>query len=146
MAAPARGAFALAHSLWAPRQVSLIYRTAEGRRGLAAAGASRFELRALDSLPGIGPVRDLAAGEAAEGSAGDAPGQQAANGAHADGGGGQRGPPELVAAVGAGRAGALALLRRALVPDVVTEVPLPGALLCAQHRAYSSVYKIHTYI
>ncbi|KAK9839426.1 hypothetical protein WJX81_001424 [Elliptochloris bilobata] len=73
-------------------EVSLIYRTAEGRRGLAAVGASRFELRALDSLPGIGP----------------------------------RGPPELVVAVGAGRAGALALLRRALVPEVVTEVPLPG--------------------
>jgi hypothetical protein len=115
------------------RQVSLIYRTTEGRRGLAAAGASRFELRALDSLPGTGPVRDLATSEPADPGPARQPGQ-GAHGGQAD----RRAPPELVAAVGSGRAGALAILRRALVPEVVTEVPLPGALRAARRAAQSA--------
>lgn len=49
--------------------------------------------------------------------------------AHPTGGyGGGEGPPCLVACGGEGKGGALTVLRRSLVPDVLTEVPLPGLL------------------
>lgn len=38
----------------------------------------------------------------------------------------ERGPPKLVAAVGSDKFGAVAVLRSSLVPELVTEVPLPG--------------------
>ena len=38
----------------------------------------------------------------------------------------ERGPPKLVAAVGSDKFGAVAVLRNSLVPELVTEVPLPG--------------------
>lgn len=41
----------------------------------------------------------------------------------------ERGPPKLVAAVGADKFGAVAVLRSSLVPELVTEVPLPGDIL-----------------
>ena len=45
----------------------------------------------------------------------------------------ERGPPVLVAAIGAGRAGALAVLRPSLVPELVTEVPLLGEVPLTTH-------------
>jgi hypothetical protein len=38
----------------------------------------------------------------------------------------ERGPPKLVAATGAGRGGALAVLRSSLVPELITEVDMDG--------------------
>lgn len=42
--------------------------------------------------------------------------------------GGSEAPPCLVACSGEGKSGSLTVLRRSVVPDVITEVPLPGAL------------------
>lgn len=55
-----------------------------------------------------------------------APGTQPHAGGMGDGGG--EGPPCLVACSGEGKGGALTVLRRSVVPDVLTEVPLPGLL------------------
>lgn len=38
----------------------------------------------------------------------------------------QRGPPQLIACSGQGKQGALSILRRGLVPELILEVPLPG--------------------
>ena len=42
--------------------------------------------------------------------------------------GGGDAPPCLVACGGEGKGGSLTVLRRSVVPDVITEVPLPGEL------------------
>ena len=97
-------------------QVSLIYRVdlqPPPAAPAAGMGPSKYRLQVVDSLPGLGAVRSLVLGEAASSAA-----EWAAIS--------ERGPPSLVAAVGAGRAGALAVLRPSLVPELVTEVPLPG--------------------
>jgi cleavage and polyadenylation specificity factor subunit 1 len=64
----------------------------------------RCWLHVLDSLTGIAPLRSLTSSGPASGST----------------------PPYLVACCGQGRNGALAVLRRSVALDVVTEVPLPG--------------------
>jgi hypothetical protein len=79
--------------------------------GRLGASSLRFKLSVLDSLVGLGPLRDLALCE------GDPGGQQAQQG--------QQGQ-YLVGCCGQARGGALAVLRRKVAPDVVTEVPLPG--------------------
>lgn len=41
-------------------------------------------------------------------------------------------PPYAVACSGEGKGGTLSVLRRSIVPDVITEVPLPGGCLPGQ--------------
>lgn len=60
--------------------------------------------RLLDSLPGCTPLRTMVHADLA----------------------GPGAPPAVVAAVGRGRSGALAVLRNGLLLDVVSDVPLPG--------------------
>jgi len=67
----------------------------------------RCSLRVLDSFMSIGPARSLAASGAA------LAGQS---------------PPYLVVCCGVDKGGALAVLRRSVVPDIITEVPLPEVL------------------
>lgn len=65
-------------------------------------------------LPSIGPVRDLnPAPLAATSRAADSPPDSKAH-------------PLLLAAVGSGKQGSLAVLRRGLVPHLITSVPLQG--------------------
>lgn len=53
-------------------------------------------------------------------------------------GGGSEAPPCLVACSGEGKGGSLTVLRRSVVPDVITEVPLPGGRQrCAQQHVWS---------
>jgi cleavage and polyadenylation specificity factor subunit 1 len=70
-----------------------------------AASSVRCTLRVLDSFIGIGPVRSLVS------STSGASGTEA---------------PYLVACCGKDKGGALAVIRRSVAPDVMTEVPLPG--------------------
>jgi hypothetical protein len=96
-------------------QVAAIYDEADGG-AVTAAGVARFVLRVADMLVGVAPVRDIAVGEAASSAVADW------------GVDPRRGPPQLVACVGDGRTGGLAVLRQGLVPELITAVPLPGAL------------------
>ncbi|KAL4424540.1 hypothetical protein ABPG77_010120 [Micractinium sp. CCAP 211/92] len=83
-----------------------------GAAGATAAAAPaveqqlRYQMRVLDSLANIGPVRDVAIAD---------PGLPEV-------------PPYAVACSGEGKGGTLSVLRRSVVPDVITEVPLPGVL------------------
>jgi len=86
----------------------------------ATAPTPTVHLRVVDTLPGLGPIRALASAPADAAVLG---GASAAAAAAAAGAGA---PGFLAAAVGVGRAGALALLRRCVVPEVITAVPLPG--------------------
>ncbi|CAL8463354.1 g2888 [Coccomyxa elongata] len=95
-------------------EVSLMYRTDAQPALPATAGASRYSLQVVDSLVSIGIVRDLVTGDTTS----SAPEECVAKT--------ERGPPKLVAAVGADKFGAVAVLRSSLVPELVTEVPLPG--------------------
>lgn len=96
---------------------AMIYGVALGDGGGAARPAAatqqvqRYQLKVLDSLANIGPVRDFAVAEASVG------GSAAASS-----------PPMLVACSGEGKGGTLSVLRRSVVPDLITEVPLPGLL------------------
>lgn len=99
---------------------ALIYGTAlySSAAGVAPAAAAavptpswqlqRYQLKVLDSLANIGPLRDFAVAEPAAGAGGEAV------------------PPALVGCSGEGKGGTLTVLRRSVVPDVITEVPLPG--------------------
>ena len=64
----------------------------------------------MDTLHGIGPVHALV--QAQLPAAAPDPGQGS--------------PSVLLAAVGHGRSGALAVLRQKLLPDLITNVPVPG--------------------
>lgn len=75
--------------------------------GTSGASSVRCYLRALDSFIGIGPVRSLVS------SASGSSGVEA---------------PYLVACCGKDKGGALAVLRRSVAPDVMTEVPLPHVM------------------
>ena len=77
-----------------------------------------MSFQVLDTLHGIGPIRDLAL------AALPAPGDPEAS--PQKGSSTPVGPPTLLAAVGQGRSGALAVLRHNLVPDVITHVPVQG--------------------
>ena len=66
---------------------------------------------------GIGPMRDMTIGEAVS----SAPGAMAGQGS-------SRGPPQLVACSGQGKQGALAILRRNLVPELILKTATPGQL------------------
>lgn len=74
----------------------------------AAPQLQRYQLKVLDSLANIGPVRDFTIAE--------------------PGAAGSEAPPCLVACSGEGKGGTLSVLRRSVVPDLITEVPLPGLL------------------
>ena len=67
---------------------------------------------------GIGPMRDMTIGEAVSSAPGEVQGQ-----------GSSRGPPQLVACSGQGKQGALSILRRNLVPELVLKTSTPGKLL-----------------
>ncbi|KXZ43815.1 hypothetical protein GPECTOR_80g175 [Gonium pectorale] len=83
----------------------------------AAGCALRYNLRLLDSLPSIGPVRDLLFADTSVSS-------------YCSGGGGgpdaSRGGPTTFLCVGQGPTGAIVMCRQGVLPDVVTEVGLPG--------------------
>lgn len=74
-------------------------------------GPSGYQV--LDSLLGIAPIRDMVVGQA-QGSAPQGP--TPSGGTHA----------QLVAACGYQRSGALAVLRRSIVSDVITDVNIIG--------------------
>ena len=76
-------------------------------------------VQVIDTLLGIGPMRDMTCGEAMSSAAAEW-GQDS-----------RRGPPQLVACSGQGKQGALSILRRNLVPELILEVPLPGEALIA---------------
>lgn len=117
---------------------------AAAAQAAAAQRLQRYQLRVLDSLANIGPLRDFAIAEASGvcvcvcGRVGRCHEWQADHRPNsptllhttnaAGGGTGGEGPPCLVACSGEGKGGALTVLRRSLVPDVLTEVPLPGLL------------------
>jgi len=65
-------------------------------------------LQVVDKLMGIGPMRDMAIGDPVS----------SAPGSHD-----RRGPPHLVACSGQGKHGALTVLRRSLVPELIVQVP-----------------------
>lgn len=66
---------------------------------------------------GVGPMRDVTIGEAVSSAPGAVAGQ-----------GSSRGPPQLVACSGQGKQGALAILRRNLVPELILKTSTPGQL------------------
>lgn len=72
----------------------------------------------VDSMLGIGPMRDMTIGEAFSSAPAAVAGQ-----------GSSRGPPQLVACSGQGKQGALAILRRNLVPELILKTATPGQLL-----------------
>ncbi|KAK9800221.1 hypothetical protein WJX73_000021 [Symbiochloris irregularis] len=99
-------------------EVSLIYHTSFTSDTLAASvgsQASKFKFKVADMLPSIGPVRDLAVASLA-----------GSNPANSKGTGEARHHPLLLAAVGSGKQGSLAVLRCSVVPHVITHVPLQG--------------------
>ena len=65
-------------------------------------------LQVVDKLMGIGPMRDMAIGDPIS----------SAPGSHD-----RRGPPHLVACSDQGKHGALTVLRRNLVPELIVQVP-----------------------
>lgn len=87
----------------------LLYGAEGGDTNDSTSGASsiRCYLRVLDSFIGIGPVRSLVS------STSGASGTEA---------------PYLVACCGKDKGGSLAVIRRSVAPDVMTEVPLPHVL------------------
>lgn len=68
----------------------------------------------IDTFLGVGPMRDMTVGDAMSSAAAEW-GQDS-----------RRGPPQLVACSGQGKQGALSVLRRNLVPELILEVPIPG--------------------
>lgn len=79
----------------------------DGKDGSTGASSVRCYLRVLDSFIGIGPIRSLVS--STFGSSGTE-------------------APYLVACCGKDKGGALAVIRRSVAPDVITEVPLPHVL------------------
>jgi cleavage and polyadenylation specificity factor subunit 1 len=94
-------------------------------------GSDRYRFKVMDSLTCIGPIRDMVVAELALGLTGTLPGAAAGAGAAGPDAGAAsaatRPPQSLVAAVGEDKSGALAVLRRGVLADVVTRVPLPLA-------------------
>lgn len=80
---------------------------------------SKFFFKAVDVLIGIGPMRDMTTGNPVSSAAADWSQDS------------KRGPSQLVACSGQGSQGALSILRRGLVPELILEVPLPGGCLGA---------------
>eukprot|EP00884_Botryococcus_braunii_P001192 jgi/Botrbrau1/11073/Bobra.0302s0015.1 len=108
-------------------ELSLIYESMDPTRVTSAIGGfTKFNFKVLDSLLGIAPVRDMVApaGAAAAGKT---------QGAGTQGGTTQA----LVAACGFQRSGALAVLRRSLLPEIITDVNIVGirAMWALYHRA-----------
>jgi hypothetical protein len=70
-------------------------------------------VQVVDSLQGLGPVRCAIIADipAQAGWVGPPP---------------QNSPQQLLACSGFGRSGALAVVRRGILPEAITEVPLPG--------------------
>lgn len=73
-------------------------------------------MQAVDTLLGIGPMQDMTTGDPVSSAAAEWSQDS------------RRGPPQLVACSGQGKQGALSILRRGLVPELILEVPLPGIL------------------
>ncbi len=73
---------------------------------------------------GIGPMRDMAIGDPVS----------SAPGSHD-----RRGPPHLVACSGQGKHGALTVLRRNLVPELIVQVP-QGRCNTSKYQASSELY------
>ena len=70
----------------------------------------------IDTMLGIGPMRDISIGDPVSSAPGAVQGQ-----------GSSRGPPQLVACSGQGKQGALSILRRSLVPELILKTSTPGA-------------------
>lgn len=107
-----------------------LYRSAMGRSSSLVCGTETFkaadsmldlELRVMDSLPSLGPLSDFCTTKLTLG---------------AETGQGGVSHDVLIAAAGSDKAGAVAVLRRGLVADVITEVPLAGI-----HGAWTLYYK-----
>ena len=75
-------------------------------------------MQVVDSLLGLGPVRNMTVGEVVS----SAPPEWASGQRQ------QQTALQLVACTGHGRSGALAVLRRSLLPEPITEVPLAGGM------------------
>lgn len=92
-------------------------RHANGRpeEGSTEGSGGRYVLKVLDSLKGLATIRDLVVSEHLAPVKLDEAGEET-----------PRGGPQLVAAVGYSKGGALAIMRRGVVGDIITEVPLPG--------------------
>ena len=76
-------------------------------------------MQVVDTLLGLGPMRDIAIGD---------PISSASASLGVDN---RRGPPQLVACSGQGKQGSLTVLRRTLVPELIVQVPLTGMPLAA---------------
>ncbi len=79
----------------------------------AAAEEVKYRLKRIDTLVQSAPLRALVAGTAPEPL-------EASMG---------QGPPQLVAATGHGHSGALTIMQRSLVPNVILAVPFTGATI-----------------
>ncbi|DBA84714.1 TPA: hypothetical protein ACH3X1_005967 [Trebouxia sp. C0004] len=79
-----------------------------------------FSFKVVDKLTGIGPMRDMTIGDPVS----------SAPGSHD-----RRGPPHLVACSGQGEHGALTVLRRNLVPELIVQVPQEVKGVWAVHHA-----------
>jgi len=80
----------------------------------SATQPKRYNLKVLDSLMCLGPIRDLCVMEAS--LAPECTSEERA-----------RAGLQCVVASGNGKGGALTVLRRSMLPDLATEVPIPGA-------------------
>ncbi|KAL0047613.1 hypothetical protein WJX82_007762 [Trebouxia sp. C0006] len=79
-----------------------------------------LSFKVVDKLMGIGPMRDMAIGDPVS----------SAPGSHD-----RRGPHQLVACSGQGKHGALTVLRRSLVPELIVQVPQEVKGVWAVHHA-----------
>jgi hypothetical protein len=115
---------------WDPEDAYELYRSAMGRSNSFVGSTDAFkaadsmldlELRVMDSLPSLGPLSDFCTTKLTLG---------------AETGQGGVSHDVLIAAAGSDKAGAVAVLRRGLVADVITMVPLE-----AIHGAWTLYYK-----
>ncbi|GFR46062.1 hypothetical protein Agub_g7532, partial [Astrephomene gubernaculifera] len=100
-----------------------------GGGGEAEGGPPRFNLRLLDSLPSIGPVRDLLFADTSSAASSHVP---TAGATEAPG----RGGPTTFLCVGQGQTGAVVMARQGLIADVLSEVNLAGiaGVFAVHHR------------